>query len=56
MSIANYNQDSYNEDWERLPTAIRGIPRIADDRIPEITRRYFESATLTTDQRLTSRY
>ena len=29
-----------DEDSERLAKASRGIPRIADDRIPEITRRF----------------
>ena len=31
---------NYNENFQRLPTAIRGIPKIADDRIPEITPRF----------------
>lgn len=32
------------EDSERLSTAIRSIPKIADDRIPEISRRFWKTS------------
>ena len=43
-SIANYEILKKYEHFEQLPTAIWGIPKIADDIIPEITRRFQKSS------------